>query len=175
MKIREIIATINRMEADGIILRYAVGGAVGATFYLEPVATMDLDVFIALRLEPGRQVISLNPVFEYLSARGGVPEGEYIRLAGWPVQFLPAAGGLAEEALAEAMETDIEGTFVRVFSAEHLAALALHAGRAKDKARLLQFLESGILDESKFEAIILRHGLGEAWRRFKRQFRDERP
>ena len=35
MNIKEVIATINQMQADGIIDRYAIGGAVGATFYLE--------------------------------------------------------------------------------------------------------------------------------------------
>ena len=37
MKIRDIIETINGMQADGVIDTYAIGGAVGATFYLEPV------------------------------------------------------------------------------------------------------------------------------------------
>ena len=30
------------MQADGVIGKYAIGGAVGATFYLEPAATLDL-------------------------------------------------------------------------------------------------------------------------------------
>lgn len=51
MNIREVIATVNQMEADGAIDRYAIGGAVGATFYLEPVATLDVDVFVAFRPE----------------------------------------------------------------------------------------------------------------------------
>ena len=37
MNIKHTIAAINQMQADGIIERYAIGGAVGATFYLEPV------------------------------------------------------------------------------------------------------------------------------------------
>ena len=41
MDIREVIATINQMQSDGVIERYAIGGAVGATFYLEPTATLD--------------------------------------------------------------------------------------------------------------------------------------
>ena len=41
MNIKEAIAIINRMQADGIIGRYAIGGAVGATFYLEPITTLD--------------------------------------------------------------------------------------------------------------------------------------
>lgn len=32
MSIREVIATINQMEKDSVIDRYAIGGAVGATF-----------------------------------------------------------------------------------------------------------------------------------------------
>src|ERR1044071_9332006 len=46
MKIEEVIRTINQMKADGVLTNYALGGAVGATFYLEPVATLDVDVFI---------------------------------------------------------------------------------------------------------------------------------
>jgi hypothetical protein len=44
VNIREAIATINQMQADGVVERYAIGGAVGATFYLEPIATLDVDV-----------------------------------------------------------------------------------------------------------------------------------
>ena len=65
-------------------------------------------------------------------------EGEYIVIGGWPVQFLPPTGPLVDEALGQAVETDVEGVRARVFSAEHLAAIALETGRAKDKARLLQ-------------------------------------
>ena len=37
--ISQVIATINRMEEAGVIKRYAIGGAVAATFYLEPSAS----------------------------------------------------------------------------------------------------------------------------------------
>ena len=49
MNIKETIATINQMQADGVIERYAIGGAVGATFYLEPSATLDVDIFNYLK------------------------------------------------------------------------------------------------------------------------------
>ena len=32
----KIFAVINQMQADGIIGRYAIGGAVGSIFWLEP-------------------------------------------------------------------------------------------------------------------------------------------
>ena len=175
MNIKHTIAAINQMQTDGIIERYAIGGAVGATFYLEPVATLDVDIFITFRPDSGKLIASPQPIFDYFRARGGEMEGEYIVVAGWPVQFLPAANPLTAEALAQAVEKDVADTPVRVFTAEHLAAIALQTGRAKDKARLLQFIETGALDPERFQAILSRHGLLAAWQRFERQFLGDPP
>jgi len=172
MKIQEVIATINQMQGDGVIDRYAIGGAVGATFYIEPVATLDVDIFVAFRPEPGSLLVTPQPIFDYLKARGGTVEGEYIVVAGWPVQFLPPGTPLVEEALQEAVEKDVDGTRARVLTAEHLAAIALQTGRAKDKARLLQFIEAGAIDAGRYQAILARHGLVDAWQKFERQFLD---
>jgi hypothetical protein len=175
MNIREVIQTINQMQADGVIDRYAVGGAVGATFYLEPIATLDVDIFVSFKTEAGSVIINPQRIFDYLTAHGGTVQGEYIVVCGWPVQFLPPAGPLVEEALAQAVEKDVAGTPVRVFTAEHLAAVALQTGRAKDKARLLQFIESGALDTARFQAVLARHGLVAAWNRFEQQFLGNQP
>ena len=51
MRIREVIEIINRMQADGIIDRYALGGAVGAMFYVEPFSTLDADLRAQMRDE----------------------------------------------------------------------------------------------------------------------------
>ncbi len=175
MNIKETIAAINRMQADGVVDRYAIGGAVGATFYLEPVATLDVDVFIGFRPEAGQLLISPQPIFDYLKARGATMQGEYIVVAGWPVQFLPLGTPLMEEALKESVERDVDGTPARVFTAEHLAAIALQTGRAKDKARLLQFVEAGVLDAARFQSILGRNGLVDRWRQFERQFLGDSP
>ncbi len=175
LSIQHVIATLNDMEADGVVRRYAIGGAVAATFYLEPVATLDVDVFVTVESSPGSLLIDIEPIFRYLRSRGGRVEGEYVHVAGWPVQLLPPTGPLVEEALAEAVTVDVEGTAARVFTAEHLAAIALQTGRAKDKARLLQFAEAGALDAGRFGAILARHGLREAWERFGRQFLSDQP
>ena len=175
MSIRDVIATINQMEADGVIDRYAIGGAVGATFYLEPVATLDVYVFVAFRIEPGQILASPKPIFDYLGSRGCSMKGEYAIIAGWPVQFLPPTSPLVEEALAEAVEADVDGVTARVFSAEHLAAIALQTGRAKDKARLLQFIEEGALDSTRFQEIVRHHNLVDGWAKFERQFLTDRP
>lgn len=83
--ISQVIALINQMENDGVIERYAVGGAVGATFFLKPVSTLDVDIF-------------------------------------------------------------------------------------KDKARLLQFVESGVLNADRFQSILARHDLNGKWQEFKNSF-----
>ena len=175
MNIAQVITTINEMRADGVIERYAIGGAVGATFHLEPVSTLDVDIFVAFRHEPGSLLVSPQPIFDYLSARGCVMQGEYVMIAGWPVQFLPPTGPLVEEALAEAITVQVGETPARVFTAEHLAAIALKVGRAKDKARLLQFIEAGVLDSDRFQAILARHRLVDAWQQFARQFLTDTP
>ncbi len=169
MKIREVLTIVNEMERLGVVERYAVGGAVGATFYLEPVATLDVDIFVNFKPEPGQLLITPLAIFDFLLPLGATLEGEYVVFAGWPIQFLPPTGPLAEEELAEAREFDVDGETARVLSAEHLAALALETGRAKDKARLIQFVESGVLDAEKFSGILARHGLTQKWQIFQRQ------
>jgi hypothetical protein len=42
-QMKATLEVINRMRTDGVIGKYAIGGAVGATFYLEPSATRDID------------------------------------------------------------------------------------------------------------------------------------
>ena len=41
------LAVINKLEQQGLIGRYAIGGAVAATRYIEPIQTYDLDIFVA--------------------------------------------------------------------------------------------------------------------------------
>lgn len=173
MGIKEVIEIINRMRTDGVIDRYAIGGAVGATFYLEPVATLDVDVFVEFHAQSGSPIVTPEAIFKYLRAQGCTMEGEYVVIAGWPVQFLPSGNALVEEALAQSVTKDVEGTPARVFTAEYLAAIALQTGRAKDKARVLQFFEAGALDLTRFQELIRRHGLTSQWQQFERQFLKE--
>ena len=83
--------------------------------------------------QPGSLLISTQPVFKYLTGRGARIEGEYLIIADWPVQFVSPTGPPVEEALAEAVEVEVEQIKTRVFTAEHLAAIALQTGRPKDK------------------------------------------
>lgn len=168
--IKEAISVINKMQADGIIKRYAIGGAIGATFYLEPVSTVDLDIFISVNPQPGQLLISLEPVYEYLKANNAVPDGEYIFIAGWPVQILVPNSPLVDEALKEAIESDVDGEPVWIFRPEYLATIALQTGRAKDKSRLLEFIEQNAFDSDQFLKLVQNHRLTDKWKLFKQQF-----
>jgi hypothetical protein len=158
---------INRMQADGVIGSYAIGGAVGAIFYLETFYTADLDIFVTLPLAPGSSLLSLSPIYEYLLEKGCRVDGERIVIGDWPVQFLPPHGTLEQEALAEAVKTDYDGVPTSVLSAEHLVAIALQTGRAKDYARIVMFLEQDAVDKEKLNSILVRHGLAGKWERLK--------
>lgn len=131
-----------------------------------------MDIFISFEAQPGSLLISPEPVFKYLTGRGARIEGEYLIIADWPVQFLPPSGRLVEEALEEAVQVEVEEIRTRVFTAEHLAAIALQTGRPKDKARLLQFIDSGALSSERFQSILERHALAGSWMKFEQQFLD---
>ncbi len=175
MGLADVFVIVNRMQADGVIGRYALGGAVAATFYMEPVATVDVDIFVAFPPREGSRLLSSQPIFDYLTAGGHSIDGEYVVISGWPVQFLPPTGPLLEEAMARAEEIDVEGVPVRVITAEHLAAVALETGRAKDHARLVQLVESGVLHTGVLDEILRRHDLVDAWRAFLRRFLERQP
>ena len=61
---------IYRIQAEGVIGKYAIGGAVGATFYLEPVATADVDIFVMLPSASGGALLS-EPVCAVIATKPG--------------------------------------------------------------------------------------------------------
>jgi hypothetical protein len=167
--VKETLELINQMQADGVIGEYAIGGAVGAMLYLEPAATLDVDVFVALPTSPAG-LLSLAPIYEYLQARGCVEKEEHIVIGGWPVQFISPTDDLEREAVVEAVTTGLDGTQTRIMLAEHLVAIALRTGRSKDHARILQFLEQNAVDRERLGTVIQKHGLTPKWQEFTRRY-----
>jgi len=165
---KETLAEINALREAGVIGQSAIGGAMGATFYLEPVTTFDLDIFVLF--ENGPLILTLSPIYDFLKARGHVAEGDAISIQGWPVQFLPAETPLLREAVNEAREIDFEGVPSRVMTAEHLMAVTLQTGRPKDFARLISFVETKVADTARLHDILKRHGLTTAWSRFEQRY-----
>ena len=42
----QALRVLNELVEEGVIPRYAIGGAIAASFYIEAQATADLDVFV---------------------------------------------------------------------------------------------------------------------------------
>ncbi len=156
---------LNVLEHDGLLVRYAIGGAMGATFYVEPVLTFDLDIFVVLPQKVGG-LLTLTSLYEALRARGYLEEGECVNIEGVPVQFLPAYNALLEEAVAQARDALYEQTPTRVLRAEHLAAIAVQTGRDKDRERVRLLLEQAPLQREYLASVLARHNLEERWKQW---------
>jgi len=160
------IQILNRLVEDKVISKYALGGAFGALFYLEPSNTEDIDVFIHLHPSPGGSLVSLKPIFDRLNHHGYKEWAEdKLVVEGWPLQFLPAAKPLEIEALNSAQEHLLEpGLKTWVPTPEHLMALAIDLSRPKDKFRLEQFYGRKAYSPRRLEAILKKHHLEIKWR-----------
>lgn len=154
------LEALNHLVAVHVIENYAIGGAIGASFYLQAMQTEDIDAFVLL--PPSTELfVTLSPVYEALKAMGGEVDREHIRFGPWPLQILTDANPLIAEAIREAIEVDFEGTGTRVFRPEHLCAIALQTGRSKDYARVMLFLEQKEVSLEALKEVASCHGLGD--------------
>jgi hypothetical protein len=159
------IAAIHDMYNEGIVTHYAIGGAIASMFYTEPVVTYDLDVFVLLP-DSGSVLISLSPIYEWLSIRGYHPHQEQIIVEGIPVQFIPAYNDLIIEAVTQAVEKIYNGLRTYVLLPEYLMAIMIQTFRPKDKERLKKFLDDQVFQEELFNIILMKHNLMERYLAF---------
>ncbi|HEX5431420.1 MAG TPA: hypothetical protein VFW83_05610 [Bryobacteraceae bacterium] len=157
---RAALEALNHLLADRVIENYAIGGAIGASFYLPAMQTEDIDVFVFLPPAAGR-LVTLTPVYDALKAQGGEIEGEHIHFGNWPVQILTDANALIAEAIREAVVTDYDGVTTRVFTPEHLCAIALATGRSKDYARVMLFVDEKEVELERLSVLAARFGLSD--------------
>lgn len=155
---------LEQLLSEGILKRYAIGGATAAGFHGEPLATRDIDVFVFVDSPEGSLPITLEPLFSRLAEMGFDEfEEEGLLIHGFPVQFLSAAPGLEIESVDAALLAEWDGHRMRVMRPEHLAAIALTVGRPKDRARLVYLVELPRFDSTLFRDILTRHGLRNRW------------
>lgn len=174
MSLRATIEVIVRLAERGAIGNYAIAGAVAALNYIQPKMTEDLDILISTSAFEQKQsgLLLLGPIESALADMGYTERsGVGIVIEGWPVQFLPVASPLDEEALDSAVEVDVRlpgepPLNARSLRAEHVVATALSLGRFKDYARIEDFLDQGALDFEAFRGVLGRHNLMGKWRDF---------
>jgi len=159
------LKVLNDLETQGVLTRYAIGGAMALLFHTEPVATFDLNIFCFIP-ESG-PLITLAPLYDALKAGGHTIDAEHVVIAGVPVQFIPAYNPLVIEALSESQERTFGETPTRVLRLEHLLAIMLQTGRPKDWQRAAMVSASAPFDEIQLLDILNRHGLTETWNRIR--------
>ncbi len=160
---KRTLQVLHELEREGVFARHAIGGAMAATFYAEPVLTFDLDIFVLLAPSAGG-LLTLAPIYEALRARGYHEQRECVAIEGVPVQFLPAYNPLLEEAVREATDVAYQDAPTRVLRAEHLVAICLQTGREKDRERVRLLRAQAKLDDELLSKVLQRYDLTEKWK-----------
>lgn len=153
------IKVINKLQKEGLIKEYAIGGGIATIFYVEPFLTYDLDVFI-IPSEKGEEknLILLSPISDYLEDKGYSWKGKHIIIEGVPVQFIPV-DKLEEEAVRNAKEIKYEGVETKVMTPEYLIPILLRAGRKKDIEKIEKLLDQTKIDMKKLKGILHKYDL----------------
>lgn len=136
---KETLEVLNSLKKMALIDDYAIGGGIATVFYTEPVFTYDLDVFVIVKSELGTKVISLAPIYDYLSSKGYSWKGEHIIVEGLPVQFIPVESGIEREALENSKDLTYSGVKTKILSAEYLIVIACEAFVFLDKMNPFHF------------------------------------
>ncbi len=157
--IGDVFNELNLAKSSGVVVDYAVGGAMAVLFYAEPSRTYDLDVFVLLNEQVEASLAPLAGVYVWARTRGFSVDAEHIVMHGVPVQFLPPFSPLVREAVSHARSLSYEGVPVRVVAPEYLVVLALQGGGARRRERAWQLLESGEVDREKLRQLCTRHGV----------------
>jgi len=166
---KETVKVLNQMVKRGVIQKYAIGGAIGAIYYLEPFETSDLDVFVQINLE-GSTLTILAPIYDYLGESGYEAQAEFVNIEGVPVQFLPSYSPLIDEAIEKAKMVKFDRVQTRVLRPEHLVAIMIDTGRPKDYLRISMFIEQGAVKMSSLQPVLRRHNLLEKWKMNAQRF-----
>ena len=156
----DALRVLNEMKQSRVVEDYAVAGAMALVFWTEPIPTFDLDVLVFLPGDEGA-VVSLAPIYAWAAERGYATQAEHVLIAGVPVQFLPAHGDLADEAIEQAATLEYEGVPVRVVRPEYLVALYLEPGARtlKRRERAAALRESSAVDAAVLSGLLSRFRL----------------
>jgi hypothetical protein len=152
----DVLRAANELVSAGLIKDYALGGALAAIYYTEPITTYDADIIFVANdktLSAG-----IPAIYSHLQSKGWRVEREHLLIGNFPVQFL-AASGLTEEAVREARPVQYEGVPAKVFRPEYIIAIAASVGRHKDFARIEQMLDQVKVDKALLDDILRRYSL----------------
>ncbi|HEA46792.1 MAG TPA: hypothetical protein ENH97_00070 [bacterium] len=128
---------INSLKKKGLIKDYCIGGGYALNYYMEPILTFDLDIFILIDTDE-----DYSRLYNYFRSEGYKIENVYIVIGNLPVQFFPSyISPLIDEAIKKAKRIKIKNVSAKVLTVEYLIATLLMAFRPKDKMVIPHLLE----------------------------------
>lgn len=174
LKLVDVASVLSDMRRQGVIGRYAVGGASAVAFYTEPIATKDLDIFFLFEPPQDNLILSLEPIYEYCRAKGYKFDHEFINIEGWPVQFVESGHDpLWSDALKNSLTFSFDGESLDVLPPEHLAVMWATVARPKDILKVYHFAEAKVLDPGKLSEILNQFDLKPVWKKIEGGLPDE--
>jgi len=164
LDISKVLTLLNQARQEKVISDYAIGGGIAALFYIEPILTYDLDVFVLI---PTRtDIILLTPIYNFLTNKGFQWKGEHVIVDNVPVQFI-LADELEAEAIKNARIRSYRGIKTKVISPEYLVCLSLRAGRSKDLAKVRMIFEQSKVNATKLNNVLTKYNLLDEFSRLK--------
>lgn len=146
----KVIKRLNRLKKAGVIKDYAVGGAHAVAYYLEPVKTLDLDIFVFVESDQDFYIFRT-----YIKKAGFKIRGTHVIIHDIPIHFLPGSlHPFINEAVREAKRIRVRNIPTKVLNVEYLIASLLMAFRLKDKMVIPDLLE--LADMGKLNKVIER-------------------
>ena len=146
----KVIRRLNRLKRAGVIKDYAIGGAHAVAYYLEPVKTLDLDIFVFAESDQDFYIFRT-----YIKKAGFRVRGTHVIIDDTPVHFLPGSlHPFINEAVRRAKRIRVRSIPTKVLTAEYLIVSLLMAFRLKDKMVIPDLLE--LADMERLRAIIER-------------------
>jgi DNA-binding Lrp family transcriptional regulator len=146
----KVIKRLNRLKETGVIKDYAIGGAHAVAYYLEPVKTLDLDIFVFAESDQDFYIFRT-----YIKKAGFRVRGTHVIIDDTPVHFLPGSlHPFINEAVRRAKRIRVRSIPTKVLTAEYLIVSLLMAFRLKDKMVIPDLLD--LADMERLRAIIER-------------------
>lgn len=164
----KVFKVINRMNQEGVLKNYAIGGAVATIYYTEPFATKDVDIFF---IPPEKEkIILLTPFYDFLLKKGYKTYKEYIMIGDTPIQFIPATADLEKEAVENTIEVKYRNMSVKILRPEYLIAIFLKVYRPKDREKLIKLLEQTKINKTFLSNILKKHKLDKKFDDFMEKY-----
>ena len=152
-----VIQIMNALKKKHTILDYAIFGSMATMRYTQTFPTGDLDLVVVLRY---KKLIDLSPVWREFRNKGHTWTEQHLLVEGIPVEIM-VADRLEEEAVKTANRVSVSGLRTKVPKPEYLIAMAVRAGRQKDRFKVNLLLQQTSTNSHLLQSLLKRFGLTE--------------